>query len=265
MSVVTQNAASPWNKSTPQERDVLNRVGADVESFERGIGSDWRDACNKRYRQYRGWRKFRDAWTAAGPNDRDGVVYDAKKHWGSHLHIPLTYRQIEDGVPKAIAQRPKLLYLPRSERWEQNVDPLRMMMDAQQEQVDIELEFQDVLKSGYIYGLGVGKALWRKEYALKRVQRRRMFRPNEFRPTKLQEVCTFDDPDFENVDVYDFMWDPFGSSIRTCGWVVHRSWLGLRERPEVRRGVAGADGGQRLLELPDVDPGRADPRGVGVA
>jgi hypothetical protein len=227
--VVTQNAASPWNKSTPQERDILNRVGADVESFERGIGSDWREACNRRYRQYRGFRRFRDAWTAAGPNDRDGVAYDAKRHWGSHLHIPLTYRQIEDGVPKAIAQRPKLLYLPRSERWEQNVDPLRMMMDAQQEQVDIELEFQDVLKSGYIYGLGVGKALWRKEYALKRVQRRRMFRPNEFRPTKLQEVCTFDDPDFENVDVYDFMWDPFGSSIRTCGWVVHRSWLGLRD------------------------------------
>jgi hypothetical protein len=27
----------------------------------------------------------------------------------------------------------------RAERWEQNVDALRMMMDAQQEQVDIEL------------------------------------------------------------------------------------------------------------------------------
>jgi hypothetical protein len=48
-SVVTQNAASPWNKSTPQERDVLNRVGADVESFERGIGTDWREMCNRRY------------------------------------------------------------------------------------------------------------------------------------------------------------------------------------------------------------------------
>jgi hypothetical protein len=56
-----------------------------------------------------------------------------------------------------------------------------MMMDAQQEQVDIELPFQDVLKSGYIYGLGVGKSLWRKEYANKRVVRRRMFRPNELR------------------------------------------------------------------------------------
>jgi hypothetical protein len=46
--VVTQNAASPWNKSTPQERDILNRVGADVESFERGIGTDWREMCNRR-------------------------------------------------------------------------------------------------------------------------------------------------------------------------------------------------------------------------
>jgi hypothetical protein len=75
-------------------------------------------------------------------------------------------------VPRAIAQRPKMLYLPRDERWEENVENLRMLMDAQQERVDIELTFQEVLRSGMIYGLGVVKTFWRKEYARRRKIRR---------------------------------------------------------------------------------------------
>ena len=228
MKVVSQNAVNPFHGSTDGEREILNRVGADVESFERGIGRDFKDNCDKWYRQYRGFNKWADAWVRLGTReDRDGFLRSSKKNWGSSLHIPLTYRAIEDGVPKAIAHRPKLLVLPRHPQWESNVENVRLLIDAQQEQVDIELSFQDVLKSGYIYGLGVGKALWRKEYAYKRVQRRRMFRPNVYRLSRLLETCTFDDPDFEDVDVFDFMWDPFGSDIRTCKWVVHRMWLGL--------------------------------------
>jgi hypothetical protein len=44
-----------------------------------GIGRDFKERCERFYRQYRGFRKFRDAWVKAGPNDRDGVLYDAKK------------------------------------------------------------------------------------------------------------------------------------------------------------------------------------------
>ena len=36
---------------------------------------------------------------------------------------------------------------------------------------------------------------------------------------------TFDDPMFEDVDVFDFMWDPYGSDMETCEWVVHRRWM----------------------------------------
>jgi hypothetical protein len=82
-TVVTQNAANPWNKSSDREKEILNRVGSDVESFERGIGRDFHDNCVKWYRQYRGFRKFEDAWVSAGPPDRDALVYDAKRSWGS--------------------------------------------------------------------------------------------------------------------------------------------------------------------------------------
>jgi hypothetical protein len=247
-AATTQTAATPWGKSSDAEREILNRVGADVESFERGIGQDFKERCERFYRGYRGFRKFADAWTQ-DPRDRDALVYDAKRHWGSHLHIPLTYRQIEDGVPKAIAHRPRLLVIPRRPSDEINVENVRLLIDAQAENVDIELAFQDVLKAGYIYGLGVGKALWRKEYAYKRVQRRRMFRSNEFRQSKLLETCTFDDPDFEDVDPFDFMWDPFGSSIRTCKWVLHRNWLGLNDVMErLQSGVWNTESAKRLTE-----------------
>jgi hypothetical protein len=127
---------------------------------------------HKRYRQYRGFQRFRDAWTKAGPNDKDGLLYDEKQHWGAQLHIPLSYRTIEAMVPRAIAHRPRMLYLPRQQRWEANVESVRVLIDAQQEQVDIDLPFQAVMRSGRIYGIGAGKCFWREEYGPRRRAKR---------------------------------------------------------------------------------------------
>jgi hypothetical protein len=74
----------------------------------------FRENCIKRYKQYRSFSRFRDVWTKAGPNDKDGMLYDEKQHWGAQLHIPLSFRTIEAMVPRAIAHRPRMLYLPRS-------------------------------------------------------------------------------------------------------------------------------------------------------
>lgn len=226
-AVDTRAAVNHPNWAPQPERDSATKVVACAESFERGIGLDFRERCNSFFRLYRGFRKFADAWTAAGPNDRDGVVYDAKQHWGAHLHIPLSFRTIETMVPRAIAHRPRMLYLPRHQRWEKNVDSVRMLLDAQQEQIDIELEFQDVMRNGMIYGLGVSKCFWRREYATRRRAQRRMWLPGQFKLSAPQRELCFDDPDYENVDVFDFYWDPYGSSIRSCRWVIHRVWLPL--------------------------------------
>jgi hypothetical protein len=168
------------------ERDLVEETVACVQAFEEGIGRDFKERCETFYRQYRGFKKFRNAWEAAGPNDRDGVVYDAKKTWGANLHIPLSFRTIETMVPRAIAQRPRMLYLPRDEQWEDNVKNVRMLIDAQQEQIDIELEFQDVMRSGMIYGIGFSKTFWRREYATRRRVKRRMFKPGAYVVGKLK-------------------------------------------------------------------------------
>src|SRR4051812_4623427 len=132
--VVTQGWAARGTGVPEGEWMLLQQIGARLGSFEDGLGRDFKENCGKRYQQDRGFRQFRDAWTKAGPRDRDGVLYDAKKHWGSHLHIPLTYRTIEHMVPAAIAHAPKMLYLPRLERFAPNVRNVQLLMDSQMQQ-----------------------------------------------------------------------------------------------------------------------------------
>lgn len=219
---------SPVPGAPDQDRDGCEYVISRIQAFEKGIGQDFRANCEKRYRQYRGFKRFRNAWEAAGPNDRDGVVYDAKETWGANLHIPLTFRTVEVMVPRAIAQRPRMLVLPRDERWEENVENIRLVIDAQQEQIDIELRYQDVMRAGMIYGLGVGKTFWRTEWAPRqRMQRRMLGIGYKVGALKLEKI--FDDPDFEDVDVFDFAWDPAGADMNGGGsrarWAGHRLWM----------------------------------------
>jgi hypothetical protein len=152
--------------ATPAEKDAVELVSAHALAFESGIGTDFRDTCNRRFRQYRGFKKFGENLLGAmSEPDRDEVIGAAKQEFGPQLHIPLSFRTIETKVPRAIAQRPRMLVLPRRQRWEDNVAAVRMLIDAQQDAINIDLPFQAVMRSGMIYGIGAGKTFWRKEYA----------------------------------------------------------------------------------------------------
>lgn len=239
-----------WEGATPEESQQVGRVVSVVTDWERLIGKQFRERCERFYRQYRGFQEFRHAWETAGPNDRDGMLYDAKKHWGAHLHIPLSYRTIETIVPRSIAHMPKLLYMPRDEQWRKNVETVRLLIDSQQQQIDIDIPFQAVMRSGQIYGLGVGKSYWLTEQRTRKRMERHALIPSKFvLGQKLETV--FNDPMFEDVDIFDFMWDPYGSHLGRgsgkCEWVVHRQWMSTRaimERVEAQ--VWGTASAQQL-------------------
>ena len=215
------------------EQELVEKVASCVVSFEQGIGPQFHDRCNKWYRQYRSFSNWRNAWEKPAENDRDEVLTEGKSSWGANLHIPLSFQTIERLVPAAIAHRPKMLFLPREERWAENVQTIQLLHDAQQDQIDIDLAFQDVMRSGRIYGLGVSKTFWRKEYASRRRVKPtyggRLLRGSKYVLGRKERVCTFDDPDFEPVDVIGgFMWDPMGSAMHgsgRCRWAVHRIWM----------------------------------------
>jgi hypothetical protein len=104
------------------------------------------------------------------------------------------------------------------------------------------------MRSGRINGLGVGKAMWRKQYVNRRRVNKRMFRPG-YHASVVSRECVFDDPDFEDVDVFDFMWDPFGWDIDSCGWLIHRTWRSLEYcLGRMRSGQWGTDSVKALMK-----------------
>lgn len=216
----------------PGEDDLVEKVVTRVELWERGVGREFRAKCERLHDQYRGFKRWESAWIAAGSSDRDGYIREARKEWGAELHIPLSYRTIETIVPRAIANAPKLIYLPRDEQWEPNVEAVQMLIDAQQEAIDIDLPFQDVMRDGQIYGLGVGKTYWdRQVRTMRRMKSRLVPRPGKLGGGHYlggpEEEVTFDGPRFESVDLWDFAWDPYGYDMRTAGWTAQKIWLTL--------------------------------------
>ena len=241
-----------WENASPEEAQLVGHVVGRAYRWERGIGKEFRERNERFYKQYRGFREFADQWTSTRttPNDRDAMLYDAKKHWGAHLHIPLSFRTIETIVPRAISNMPKLLYLPRDEQWRKNLETVRLLIDSQQEQIDIDLPFQAVMRSGRIYGLGVGKTYWRKEERTRRKMERRVLRgplmsSHVLGPPRAE--VTFDDPMFEDVDIFDFMWDPYGHDVETCDWFIHRIWMSTEAvRARVDAQVWNTDSARKL-------------------
>lgn len=207
----------------PQEAELVTRMIKLATVFENGLGKECKEKWDRLWRQYRGFRQFKDAWVK-DKNDRDGMLYDAKKTWGAHLHVPLSFQTIETVVPKAIAHAPRMIVTPRDEQWRKNVEAIRLLLDRQQDQIDIDLEYQAAMRSGRLFGLGGTKTYWRKETAKRRKVEPRIFKMG-FKVGSLMDEVSFDDPMCEAFDVYDFLWDPHGYDTRTCDWMAHRVWM----------------------------------------
>lgn len=206
------------------ERELVGLVNHRVKGFEESGGKEHHERWNRFYRQYRGFKTFRASWVNGNKNDRDELLHQAKRDWGANLHIPLSFRTIETIVPKAISQAPRILVEARDEQWRHNVEGVRLLIDAQQDQIDIDLPLQAVMRSGRMYGLGASKAYWRREVTPRRRMQKRWIKKG-YTVGKLESEVTFDDPMFEDIDIFDFGWDPYGSDMRTCEWAFHRVWM----------------------------------------
>jgi hypothetical protein len=122
-----------------------------------------------------------------------------------------------------LAHRPQMNPLPRDEQALGNVDNMRMLIDQQQEQIRYELILQDIAKDGLIYGLGVQKVGWRKVHKQMRSIKPDLLGTGGWVEDQ-QNACVFDDAWAEWVDPFNFLWDPYGHSVESCKFVIHRSW-----------------------------------------
>lgn len=211
---------------SPELDAVLQLVTERFRDSEKRLKNQ-HDHCNRYFKLYRSYKDFRASWQQATPPDRDGIVRDAELRFGQPLFIPYIYYTIETILPRLLAANPRMNPRPRGKATEENIQNWKYLIESQQERINFELKLQDPAKSGLIYGLGVQKSFWEKRVA----KRRRlvpMTVPGETPETEWQyeptDVVLADDPNVEDVDIFDFFHDPMGWSMETCKWVVHRTW-----------------------------------------
>lgn len=216
-----------WAQTPPEEREPLERVQQLVLGFEDGIGREVHDRADRLWRLYRGFKRYRSAVAElVHENDRDVALKEAAdNYFGSNLHIPYAYATVETMIARALANRPRSLVLPRKSIWTPNAQGMQTLVDTQHSNIDIELLWEDVMRDGFLFGLGTGKVYWRREWALRRRVKQRMLMPGKFVLGRLERELIFDDPDFDCVDPVDMGWDQFAPSYAEAGWIYQRMWM----------------------------------------
>ena len=132
---------------------------------------------------------------------------------------------------------------------------MKIVVDAQQKQIDYETVLQTIAKDGLIYGLGVGKTRWKFQTRMQTKVEPSLSDPEIFVETPPQKSVTFDDAVAERVDPFDFIWDPQGDSIETVR-VGHPPALALRRSSSRRWSRPGLARAGERPRVP-VDAGRS--------
>jgi hypothetical protein len=154
-----------------------------------------------------------------------------KRELGAELFIPMVFSTVETVVPRAIAQRPRMLVTPRPlsqlppealAQMQEAAQHHQLLLDAQQDALHYELILEDIARDGFIFGLGVQKTYWKREYRTQTRLERHIYTGAwcmaEHREAK------WDDPFAECVDPFNFFWDPAADTIDTADYAIHRSW-----------------------------------------
>jgi hypothetical protein len=89
-----------------------------------------------------------------------------------------------------------------------------MLIDAQQEQIDIELEFQDVMRSGMIYGHRVQQGVLAARVRDRRRVKRRMFKPGAYVVGEASRNSSSTTRTSRTSTSSTAMWDPYADGIR---------------------------------------------------
>lgn len=215
---------------SPQDQALLERV-LNLLAIWEPYHERWLRRANHFYALYRNYQNWKAALNDSNPRGLDArhdIFRDGQSEWGPELFVPMAFSTVETIIPAMLAQPPAMNNIRAlNAASESNVENVKAMVEAQQEAMDYELRLQTIAKDGLIYGTGVQKTYWKKEW--KKLRRNV---PSAEPAGGMVPVSTltqvYDDPDCIAVDPKDFIADPFGESIHNCDGAFHRAWRSNR-------------------------------------
>lgn len=211
---------------TPDQKALLERITGRFEQAYGGTHKRYRDKATRFAALYHNYSDWKDGLPVTDRRDRDMGLRAAKRDWGAELFIPYAFSTVETILARMLSNNPTMLILPRNQGSEGNVENIKAVLEAQQQQMDYPITLQAVCRDALQGGLGVQKTYWRKKVRTANdVQPRRLALPGESQYV-VEEVqkTVVDDPWCMRVDPTDFIWDPFGDSMSSIEWCVHRTW-----------------------------------------
>ncbi len=174
------------------------------------------------YRNYQNWRHTLEQSTT--PRGMDEIRRDGESEFGPELFIPMCFSTVETIVPAMLASPPDFDNIrPRTQASEANVENVKALIEAQHENINYELVLQTIAKDGLIYGTGVQKTYWKRDFRNSTQNMPASGPGMGVVPVQLQRQV-FDDPDAIAVDPKDFIVDPFSAAIADSDGAFHRTW-----------------------------------------
>ncbi|RJQ08787.1 MAG: hypothetical protein C4558_07470 [Dehalococcoidia bacterium] len=204
-----------------EQRSLVEKVRQDFH-FAEQFQKPFLDKCEHYYSLYRNVSDFRTTLTQARGDDAAAVRRDGQNTFGADLFIPYAFWTVETVLPRLLSNDPTVNILPRGAKTSaENVENMKFLIDAQNERMKLGLRLHPIAKNGLLYGLGVGKVFWNLD---KRTgQRLTQTELGGWVPEEGEEI-RYDDPMVEAVAPWDFLWDPYASSLDDCEFVIQRSW-----------------------------------------
>jgi hypothetical protein len=204
-----------------KQRAILNLVRSRFQASDR-LCKQYRDHWNVYYGLYRNYRRLRRQAQQSEP-DRDSLMSEFQRVFGLELFIPYVYATIEAEVPRILSNNPRMLVLPGEPAAQESTEPVRKLFDRDQAAIGYELKLQETARSGLMYGLGVQKTYWEREYRSTREVRPARY-GDGYAVSSAKPSLVHAGPQAESVDIFDFFWDPAAKNIATCTYLIHRTW-----------------------------------------
>jgi hypothetical protein len=204
-----------------RDKDLVELVKGRFTFADGRIHQKFRTRCDEQYALYNNWDSLkRNLGMAGSASDRERILGDGQNMFGASMFIPFIYSTIETIVPRMAANAPTPRFRSCGPQYDAATRRMQLLVQAQLPKMKYGLSIQDTAKHGLFHGIGIRKNTWVK---------------NVRQTKKLVEVdgswgempinkTLYDDPMSGDVDPRDFIWDPFGSSMQTIEWAIHRLW-----------------------------------------
>lgn len=162
---------------------------------------------------------------------------------GSNLFIPYIFNIIENAYPKIVKSlfsvRPYIPYIPVNSFDEDSSRKADNMTKLVEWELDNKMKgrlvYNEILRNACMYGTAISKQTWKLEErpVVKRAEvagyqtdpeTGLTVQVTSMQPIETTEI-TYDAPFMQNIELQDFFFDPYGTDIDNCEYVIHRYWL----------------------------------------